>query len=118
MNNARDQAQTSLPIMSASVRARLGSFWRAEFLSPKDLLRRAVVIALLFLVVHLAGLREFTSILNGTMGSPEIGWKLSAFLGLVYIFAYLAFVLLVPLLLLASAFLAAWNRFFSRIIPG
>ena len=99
--------------MNLSLRARLGSLWRAEFFSPKDLARRAVVIALLYLAVHLAGLREFTSILNGTMGSPELGWTLSAFLGLGYIFAYLALVLLVPVLVLAAAFLALWKRLSS-----
>ena len=99
--------------MNAPFRARFSSLWRAEFLSPKDMVRSAAIIALLFLVVHLAGLREFTSILNGTMRSPELGWKLSAFLGLAYIGSYLGFVLLVPILLLAAAFLAAWKRFSS-----
>jgi len=99
--------------MNPALRARFSSLWRAEFLSPKDMVRHAVIIAVLYLVVHLAGLREFTSILNGTMGSPELGWTVSAFLGLAYIFAYLAFVLLVPILLLAATFLAVWKRLSS-----
>ena len=91
---------------------RLASLWRADFCSPKDFVQRALVISGLFLVVHLAGWREFTSILNGTMGSVESGWATSAFLGGVYVLLYLAFVLLVPTLLLAAALL--WLR--SRLL--
>lgn len=89
----------------------LAALWRAEPFSPKDFLRRAVVLLLVFLAVHLAGLREFTSILNGTMASVELGRGMSAFLGLVYVFAYLGVVLVVPILLLAAAMLAGWKRF-------
>ena len=92
----------------------LSSLWRAESFSPKDFVRRAIVIALFYLLVHLAGLREFTSLLNGTVGSVQLGWGMSAFLGLTYIFAYLAFVLIVPVLLLAAALLATWRRFLRR----
>ena len=84
--------------------------WRAEFCSPKDFVRRALLITLAFLAVHLAGLKEFTSILNGTTGSVELGWGLSAFLGLMYILGWLALVILVPILLLAAAMLVIWNR--------
>src|SRR5208282_3909504 len=77
---------------------RLGLFRRAEFLSVRDLLQRAVAISVLFLAAHLAGLREFTSVLNGTIGSVAAGWKLSSFLALIYIFLYLAFVIVVPVL--------------------
>ena len=53
-------------------------------------------------------MKEFTSILNGTTGSVELGWGLSAFLGLMYILGWLAFVILVPILLLAAAMLVIW----------
>jgi hypothetical protein len=94
----------------ANFRQRLAACWRAEFFSPKDFVRRAFVLTVSYLAVHLAGLREFTSILNGTVGSVGLGWGLSAFLGLGYIFAYLAFVLLVPILLLAAGILTLCNR--------
>ena len=84
--------------------------WRAEFCSPKDFVRRALLITIVFLCVHCAGLKEFTSILTGTAGSVELGWGLSAFLGLMYILGWLAFVILVPILLLAAAMLVIWNR--------
>jgi hypothetical protein len=89
----------------------LGLFRRAEFLSAKDLLQRAGAISALFLLAHLAGLREFTSVLNGTIGSVAAGWKLSSFLALVYILSYLAFVILVPVLVLAAMILVVGQRF-------
>lgn len=89
----------------------LRRLWRAEFLSPKDLVKRAILITIVFGIAHLAGLKEFTTVLNGTMGSVQLGFGISAFLGLSYVFLYLAFVLGVPILLLAAALLAAWKRF-------
>ena len=79
------------------------------FVGP-GLLQRALGISGLFLLAHLAGLREFTSVLNGTVGSVAAGWKLSSFLALVYILLYLAFVILVPVLVLAALILAVWRR--------
>ena len=64
-----------------SLFARIKAVWRADFLSPKDLVRRALVIAVAYFVVSAFGLREFTSILNGTMASVSLGWHTSAFLG-------------------------------------
>ena len=89
----------------------LRTLWRAEFLSPQDLIKRAILITIVFTIAHLAGLKEFTSVLNGTMGSVQLGFGISAFLGLSYVCLYLAFVLLVPILLLAAAMLTAWKRF-------
>ena len=89
---------------------RLASLWRADFCSPKDFARRALLIAAVFIAADLAGLREFTSILTGTAGSTKFGWGACAFLGLAYIVAYLAFVLLVPSLLLAAGILVLWRR--------
>ena len=83
---------------------------RAEFLSARDLLQRAGAISVLFLIAHLAGLREFTGILNGTIGSLALGWNSSAFLALIYILLYLAFVILVPVLVLAAIILTVWQR--------
>jgi hypothetical protein len=83
---------------------------RAEFLSARDLLQRACAISVVFMLAHLAGLREFTSILNGTVGSVALGWNLSAFLAVIYIILYLAFVILVPVMILAALLLTVWQR--------
>lgn len=90
--------------------ARLKSLWRADFLSPKDLARRALLLAMLYTIVSACGLREFTTILNGTVGSVSLGWHLSVFLGLLYIASYLAFVLGSPTLLIAAAILLLWKK--------
>jgi hypothetical protein len=90
--------------------ARLRTIWRADFLSPKDLVRRALVLALIYGVVSAFGLREFTSILNGTMGSVSLGWHTSAFLGLLYIISYLAFVLITPTMIIAAGILLLWKK--------
>lgn len=89
---------------------KLTIFQRAEFLSPKDMLQRAAAISGLFLVVHLAGFREDTSVLNGTIGSVALGWDLSTFLAAIYIMVYLAFVIVVPVLVLAATILTVWQR--------
>ena len=89
---------------------RLAIFQRAEFLSARDMVQRAAAISGLFLIVHLAGFREFTGILNGTIGSVALGWSLSTFLAVIYIVLYLAFVILVPVLVLAAALLTVWRR--------
>jgi hypothetical protein len=100
--------------MSQNFRHRFAALWQAELFSPKDFVRRAAVLVVLFLAVHFAGLREYTSILNGTVASAELGRGMSAFLGLAYVFAYLGFVLLVPILLLAAAMIAGWRRLAER----
>jgi len=89
---------------------RLTVFQRAEFLSARDLLQRAGAISVLFLVAHVAGLREFTSVLNGTVGSTAVNVKLGTFLAAVYILLYLASVILVPVLVLAALMLMVWQR--------
>jgi hypothetical protein len=87
---------------------------RAEFLSPKDLLQRAGAITVIYFILHLAGLREYTSVLNGTVGSVALGWKLSGFLAVIYILFYLALVVLAPILVLAAGLLLAWQKFGAR----
>jgi len=89
-------------------------FQRAEFLSARDLLQRAIAISVLFQILHLAGLKEFTGVLNGTIGSLALGWTLSAFLAVIYIVLYLAFVILVPVLILAAVILTIWQRYIRK----
>ena len=81
--------------------------WRAPFLSPKDLVLRAMVLGALFAIAHFAGLREYTSFLCGTSPSPEASWERTAFGGTIYLLLYFGLVLFVPVLLLA-ALLQVW----------
>ena len=82
--------------------------------SPGYLLEWAVFLSVLFLVVNLAGMREFTSVLNGTVGSTNLSWQTAAFLGAAYVFVYLAFVLGAPILVLAALMLKLWQRLVAK----
>ena len=96
--------------MNTTVRRRIGDFFRAGMSSPAGFLRRAMFISAVFLVVHLTGLREYTSVLNGTTGPEAADWALSTFFGVTYVIIYLTFVVLAPVLVLAAGLLAIWNR--------
>jgi len=96
--------------MNLKLKEGLRRLWRAEMFSPAGFVQRALVIGVVFLLVHLAGLREYTSILNGTVGPDSAGWAGSAFLGMTYIIVYLAFVILAPMLILAAGMLVVWQR--------
>jgi hypothetical protein len=85
---------------------------RRSIASPRHLLEWAAMLAALFVVVQLAELREFTSVLNGTIGSTTLSWQSASFLGAAYIFVYLGFVLGVPILILAAGILKLWQRKF------
>jgi hypothetical protein len=79
-----------------------------------ELLRRAVVIALLFGIFQAAGGRECTSVLCGTR--PEIAgsFQLAALTGVAYIISYILFTVVAPVLAIAAGILAIWHRRLRR----
>jgi hypothetical protein len=85
---------------------------RADFLSPKALLLWAARFTLLLAVLHLAGWREHTTVLSGTVMGQSAA--LSQFFGLCYLVAYFTAVLGVPPLLIAAGLSgiaqAIWRR--------
>lgn len=90
---------------------KLRTLVQAEFLSPKDLLRHAGLVVALFAAAHAAGLREFTTIISGTVASPSLGVGLCALLGIGYMTLYFATVVLAPVLLIAAGLLKLWENF-------
>jgi len=82
--------------------------------SPLYFMQWAAMFAVLFLVVNLAGMREYTSVLNGTIGSTTLSWQTASFLGAAYVFVYLAFVLGVPILVFAALILKLCQIFFPK----
>jgi hypothetical protein len=84
--------------------------FHARFFTPKDFVLRAGLIAVLFLVAHLAGLREFTTFISGTSARPEWGWPVVALLGTAYLLLYFGCILAVPVLLLGAAILKVTER--------
>jgi hypothetical protein len=83
------------------------------WLSPQLFLSVAVTLAVFFLLVHLVGFREHTAFLSGTTGAADVGMRLSAFYGIIYILLYLGCVVIAPILVLAAGLLALWQKFFT-----
>lgn len=80
-------------------------------LSPRGLLVRAVLIILVFLLCHAAGLREKTSILCGTSPTGDVDDMLSITLAALYMLAYFGALVVAPILLLASGVFTALQLF-------
>ena len=85
-----------------------------EFFSARYFLIRAVALVVLFLLVHFAGLREYTAFLSGTAADPQLDMETSSFYGMAYIVCYLGAVVLAPICVLASGLLIAWQRIRER----
>ncbi len=102
--------------MRTPPRSWLGRLWKADAFSPKDFIRRAVFLAVAYGVAELAGLREFTSFLSGTAPPAAVSDATGAFFGCLFMVLYFAWVLLVPILLIAAALggLWRWRRSGSR----
>jgi len=71
---------------------------KGETKAPKRLLRIAAILASLYLIGHLTGMREMTGVLSGTYPASQ----LSAYLGICYAIAWFAVVLVVPILTLGA----------------
>ncbi len=83
-----------------------------QLFSPRGLAARAVLLAALYALCEVAGLRQNPTFLSGTHASS--GWNDTVVRGLLYLFAYHGFVLAAPILLIAAALLYAWERFRRR----
>jgi len=101
--------------MMAKVLRKICEATGAPWFTPAHFVKLAFVIAFIFTLAHVFGLRQFTSILNGTVGSLELGWTLSAMLGVLYVLSWLGFILFVPILLLAAALLSIIEK---RLAPS
>jgi hypothetical protein len=88
----------------------LRRLWKAGAFSPAGLVLRAILITVLLCVSELLGLREYTTFLSGTSANVNLSWHTASLLGLIHLLLYVAFILLVPILLIAAALLAAWTR--------
>jgi hypothetical protein len=88
----------------------LRRLWKAGVLSPTAFVTRAFLIAGLFGISELLGLREYTTFLSGTSANPDISWQTASILGLIHLLLYVAFILLTPISLITAALLIAWER--------
>jgi hypothetical protein len=90
-------------------------FLSGKLFSPAGFLFRAVILAVIFLIMELLGLRTYTSVLSGASPSGMVGDKISAVLGWLYIIFYFGFVVLTPILLLASLMFWLFVRWDQRL---
>ncbi len=83
---------------------------RTEYFSAKYFFTRGLELAGLFLIAHLAGLREYTTFLSGTTGDLGTTIERSGLYGTTYIVLYLGCVVVAPILLLAAGLLKLWQK--------
>jgi hypothetical protein len=83
----------------------------ASVLSPAGLVLTALFILLAFGICEAIGLREYTTVISGTVAVPGASFKTSFFLALIYLATYFAFVLLLPILVIAAALLVVWKKY-------
>lgn len=81
---------------------------RARLISPCGLAARAGLLAAVYLVCEVAGLRDYATFLSGTEQAST--WSATVLGGVAYLAAYFGAVLLAPILLLTAALLGAWER--------
>lgn len=91
---------------------KLGAWLRAPFFTPAGFLVRAGALAALYGAATLLGLRDYATILAGSLPYEGASPRLSTVLGLGYVLLYFGWILLVPVFVLAAGFLALWNRRF------
>lgn len=84
--------------------------WVRSIPSSRPFLSRAVTLAAVFVLLHLAGLRSYTSFLSGTIPGSGAEARWPVFLALMYILAYLAVTVMVPVLVIAAGLLFAARR--------
>src|SRR4051794_2746770 len=100
-------------MMNKSAKLTVVAAPKGGWLSPQHFLSVAVTLGVFFMLVHLVGFREHTALLSGTAASADVGMRLSAFYGIVYILLYLGCVVVAPILVLAAGLLALWQKFLA-----
>ncbi len=83
---------------------------RAPLFSPLGFVVRALLLAVLFGICELAGWREHTTFISGTVTSTDTGINASVTLGLIYMLAYFGFVLAAPVLIIAALVIFIFRR--------
>jgi len=86
----------------------------AALFSPKDFVRHAVLVVVLFGIAHVCGLREYTAMISGTMASPSLGAEICTLLAIIYMLLYFGAVVFAPILLIAAGLLFVWGKVGDR----
>ena len=97
-----------------NIKSRFLNLYRAPIFSPKGFLVRAAVIGVIYLALHAAGFREYTSIVCGSSPTGNPADTFSNVLGVAYLVFYFACVIGVPMLLIAAGILSILGRLMKR----
>lgn len=82
--------------------------FKTRFFSAWGFIFRALLIIFVFAMLHLAGLREYTSFISGTTSGNYYD-----LLGMSYFLFYALAVFLAPILLIAATIMALFSRFIT-----
>jgi hypothetical protein len=82
--------------------------------SPKGFLIRAAILGAIFFLCYIAGLKEYTCILCGTSPTGNVADNWSSILGVVYVLCYFIFIVIVPVLIMASGILWLLQKLILR----
>jgi hypothetical protein len=85
--------------------------------SPVDFIAVAGIIAAALLIMHAAGLRDYTCVISGTFPQGASRSGMTVALGILYAAAYFAAVVAAPILVLASAIFALLRVVFDEKLP-
>jgi hypothetical protein len=88
--------------------------WKADAFSPTAFAVRAGIIAVLYCLSELAGLREYTTFLSGTSANLDVSWQTATTFGLIHLMLYVAFILLVPVSLITAGLLLLRDKWSGR----
>ncbi len=88
----------------------LRAWLRAPFFTPAGFLLRAAALAALYAAATLGGLRDYATVLAGSLPYEGAPPRLSTALGLGYVLLYFGWILAVPVLVLGAGILAFWTR--------
>ena len=89
-----------------------------QFFTPRGFVVSAAQVSVLFLVMHLAGLRSCTTIFIGAAPAAGLAGRVAAGLGLAYIVFYLAFTVAVPILLIGAVLFRQLRLATTRRLRG
>ncbi|MBU1108708.1 MAG: hypothetical protein KKB51_18675 [Candidatus Riflebacteria bacterium] len=79
--------------------------FKVRFFSAQSFMARGILILIVFAILHLLGLREYTSFISGTTSG-----SFGDLLGISYFLAYSFALFVAPVLLIAAAFMKIFSR--------
>lgn len=85
-----------------------------KWLSPGSFLLCAITFTIVYAVLHLIGLRKYTSVLCGTFAAERSEQVLDSFFAVIYILFHMATVIVAPILVIAAGVFQALIKFRSR----